>query len=277
MGQTHSIINFMKNTDEILMNTVISTALKAGDILRKGFRQQFEVEQKSAHDLITEYDTTVQQFIVEQLSKAFPGAGFVAEEERFSTKGDPLLVIDPLDGTNNFAMGIPQFCVSIGVYTGERKPKAGVVYNPVLEELYHAQVGKGAYLNGEPIHVSQVPLKDTLVATALPFKFRDKVDWITQLLLRVYPEVMDIRRLGSAALDTCYTAAGIFGLYFEYGINGWDTAAGICLLREAGGVAVDFSGQPYDPFTSKSIVVGPPGHVERVLHLWHESSVKPEG
>jgi len=115
-----------------------------------------------------------------------------------------------------------------------------VVYNPVLEELYHAQVGKGAYLNGEPIHVTQEPLKDTLVATALPFKFRDKVDWITQLLLHVYPEVMDIRRLGSAALDICYTAAGIFGLYFEYGINAWDTAAGVCLLREAGGVALDF-------------------------------------
>jgi len=267
----------MKNTDEILMNTVISTALKAGDILKTGFRQSFEVEQKSAHDLITEYDTTVQQFIVEQLSKAFPGAGFVAEEEHFSTKGDPLLVIDPLDGTNNFAMGIPQFCVSIGVFTGERQPKAGVVYNPVLEELYHAQVGKGAYLNGEPIHVTQEPLKDTLVATALPFKFRDRVDWITQLLLHTYPEVMDIRRLGSAALDICYTAAGIFGLYFEYGINAWDTAAGVCLLREAGGVAVDFSGQPYDPFTSKSIVVGPPAHVERVLRLWRESGVQLEG
>ena len=261
----------MKSADEILMNTVISTVLKAGDILRSGFRERFEVEQKSAHDLITEYDTAVQEFIVEQLSKAFPGAGFIAEEEHFSTKGDPLLVIDPLDGTNNFAMGIPQFCVSIGVFTGDKQPKGGVVYNPVLEELYHAQIGKGAYLNDERIFVSQEPLKDTLVATALPFKFRDKVEWITQLLMSVYPEIMDIRRLGSAALDICYTAAGIFGLYFEYGINAWDTAAGVCLLREAGGVSVDFFGQPYDPFTSRSLVAGQPTHVEQVLDLWRKS------
>jgi len=95
MGQTHSIIKFMKNTDEILMNTVISTALKAGDILKTGFRQSFEVEQKSAHDLITEYDTTVQQFIVEQLSKAFPGAGFVAEEEHFLPKETHCWLLTP--------------------------------------------------------------------------------------------------------------------------------------------------------------------------------------
>jgi len=108
MGQTHSIIKFMKNTDEILMNTVISTALKAGDILRTGFRQRFEVEQKSAHDLITEYDTTVQQFIVEQLSKAFPVQVLWLKKSIFLPK-ETIAGYRPLRRTNNFAMGIPSF------------------------------------------------------------------------------------------------------------------------------------------------------------------------
>jgi myo-inositol-1(or 4)-monophosphatase len=175
--------------------------------------------------------------------------------------------VDPLDGTNNFAVGLPQFCVSIGVVSNGNLT-FGVVYNPILEELFIAQSGMGAFLNGTRLHVSQQPLHSTLVATAFPFKVREKVGWYNQLFNAVYPYVMDIRRMGSAALDTMYTAGGIFGLYFEYGINPWDVSAGVLAVQEAGGVVLDFSGQPYDLFKSRSIIAGSRENVELVINAW---------
>ncbi|WP_040363486.1 inositol monophosphatase family protein [Coprothermobacter platensis] len=251
-------------------DAAIRVALKTGEILKEGFRTNFDIQKKGVNDLVTTYDLRAQSYIVEQLSKDYRGCGFFAEED-LVTEGDPLFVVDPLDGTNNFASGIPQFCVSIGVIENGSL-QAGVVYNPVMEELFFSQKGNGAFLNERQIHINDKPLKNTLVATAFPFKERDKLEWFSNLFSLVYAQVMDIRRMGSAALDLTYTASSMYGLYFEYGINPWDVAAGVLMVQEAGGVVKDFSGQPFDLFHSKTILAGNESNVEEVLNIWSDKA-----
>ncbi|NPV88912.1 inositol monophosphatase [Coprothermobacteraceae bacterium] len=242
-------------------------ALRAGALLKEGFRTSFERQEKSPHDLVTEYDLRSQELIIDGLRKAFPRCGFLSEEDA-EVQGDPLFVIDPLDGTNNFAYGVPVFAVSIGVVE-DGALTSGVVYNPAYEELFWAQAGVGAYLNERPIKVSYKALTESLVATAFPFKYRDKVEWFSKLFQQLYPHITDIRRMGAASLDMAYTAAGVFGAFYEYGLKPWDAAAGVVLVREAGGVVVDFEGRPYDPFASESLIAGSQANVDSILEIWH--------
>ena len=228
-----------------MLNFAIRTGKKAGGYLREKFGCRLQVEHKGRIDLVTNADKESQNIIVREIETRFPDHSIIAEEgvqkERHATY---TWYIDPLDGTINFVHGIPIFCVSIAVYkSGE--PFIGVCYNPMTEELFYAQKGKGAYLKKDRIRVSDTnQLVDALVVTGFPYSTEDP-EILMARFSRVIQEVQGIRRLGSAALDLCYVAGGRFDAFWEIGLHSWDTAAGVVILLEAGGVVSSLNGTPF--------------------------------
>ena len=250
-------------------------AREAGARLREFFAEGVATEYKGDVDLVTVADRTSEKLIRERLAEAFPGHGIFGEEgTRDRLDADFSWYVDPLDGTTNFAHGFPQFCVSLGLEDrrvpedrrapepepqGQNQPQrlarlspdedgtlvAAVLYDPMRDELFVAERGRGAWLNGRPIRVSRVPeLSEALVATGFPSRKRHEnpnIHFYQEFTLRSH----GVRRAGSAALDLAYVAAGRLDGYWEFNLNPWDTAAGILLVEEAGGRATDFSGGPF--------------------------------
>ena len=229
-------------------------ALEGGKQLRDFFAQGVETEYKGDVDLVTVADRTVEKLILTRLSEVFPDHGIYGEEgTRERLDSEYRWYIDPLDGTTNFAHGFPHFCVSMGLEhrPASLKPEedgtlvAAVVYDPMRDELFTAERGKGARLNGRPIHVSRVPeLAEALIATGFPSRKRHaspNVHFYHEFTLRSH----GARRAGSAALDMSYVASGRLDAFWEFNLNPWDTAGGILLVEEAGGRVTDFSGNPY--------------------------------
>ncbi len=226
-------------------------AREAGACLRNFFAAGVETEYKGDVDLVTVADRTSEKLIRERLAAVFPEHGVFGEEgTRERMEGEFRWYVDPLDGTTNFAHGFPQFCVSLGL---EHRPAgiapgkdgtivAGVVYDPMRDELYAAERGRGAWLNGKPMHVSRIGvLAESLVSTGFPSKKRHdspNIHFYHVFTLRSH----GVRRAGSAALDLAYVASGRLEAFWEFNLNPWDTAAGILLVTEAGGRVGDFAG-----------------------------------
>jgi myo-inositol-1(or 4)-monophosphatase len=229
-------------------------AREAGARLREFFASGVETEYKGDADLVTVADRTVEALIRKRLGETFPGHGVYGEEgTRERLEGEYRWYVDPLDGTTNFAHGFPQFSVSLGL---EHRPPgtapeedgilaAGVVYDPMRDELFTARRGGGARVNGKPILVSRAAtLVESLLATGFPSRKRHaspNIHFYHEFTLRSH----GVRRAGSAALDLAYVAAGRIDAFWEFNLNPWDTAAGILLVIEAGGLVTDFAGQPY--------------------------------
>jgi len=227
---------------------------EAGARLREFFATGVETEYKGDVDVVTVADRTVEKLIRTRLGDAFPEHGIYGEEgTRERLEGEYRWYVDPLDGTTNFAHGFPQFCVSMGL---EHRPAgtkpdedgmlvAGVVYDPMRDELFTAERGRGARLNGKAIHVSPVPaLAEALIATGFPSRKRHaspNIHFYHEFTLRSH----GVRRAGSAALDLAYVAAGRLDAFWEFNLNPWDTAAGILLVEEAGGRVTNFAGANY--------------------------------
>jgi myo-inositol-1(or 4)-monophosphatase len=231
-------------------------ARKAGELQRERYETTLEIRTKSAAiDLVTEVDQACEQLILAALAAERPGDAIVAEEGGGSDRPDASWrwIIDPLDGTTNYAHGYPRFCVSIGVeHEGIRS--VGVVYDPLLDELYCATRGRGATLNGRPIRVSREDdLGRCLIATGFAYDVHgshmDNLDHFAALLKRARA----IRRDGSAALNLCYVAAGRFDGFWELKLHPWDVAAGLLLVEEAGGRISDLRGGP-PPRSGREIV-----------------------
>jgi len=228
-----------------LTEKVCTIAKEAGDFIRKE-RLDFDeskIEQKGLHDLVSYVDKTSEELIVKRLLKLLPEAGFITEEKTIQKKGEIFdWIIDPLDGTTNFVHNIPAYCVSIAL-TRNRQPIIGVVYEINSEGCYYAFENGGAYLNDSPICVSMTQsLSSSLLATGFPFyKFAYQDEYIN-LLKHLMQQCRGIRRIGSAALDLAYVASGRFDSFFEYNLNDYDMAAGLLLVKEAGGELFDFSG-----------------------------------
>ncbi|HHS92773.1 MAG TPA: inositol monophosphatase, partial [Campylobacterales bacterium] len=167
------------------------------------------------------------------------------------------IIIDPIDGTTNFVNGIPHCAISVGVYK-DKQPYIGIVYNPILDQLYTAEVGKGAFLNDEKITVNDdQDLMTSLMATGFPYtgaSNRDDLDFVIQNMESILPKCQDIRRLGSAAIDICMIAAGNYGGFYEINLKAWDVSAAIIILSEAGGKVTNIDDEPFDMFTNKCIV-----------------------
>jgi myo-inositol-1(or 4)-monophosphatase len=229
-------------------------ALQAGALLRSYYRRGVATEYKGDVDLVTEADRASEKLIVERLREVFPGHGVYGEEgTRSHIENEYRWYIDPLDGTTNFAHGFPVFCVSMGL---EHRPAslapdqdgelvAGVIYDPLRDELFTTEKGKGAYLNGARIHVSKTAdLAEALLATGFPSRKRHdnpNIHFYQEFTLRSH----GVRRAGSAALDLAYTACGRIDAYWEFNLNPWDTSAGALLVTEAGGSMTGFDGAPF--------------------------------
>ncbi len=230
-----------------ILALAISLAQSAGEIQRQRYETKLDIQTKSASiDLVTEVDRQCEELIVSGIEKARPDDAVLAEEGGAIEKAhaDWRWVIDPLDGTVNYAHGFPRFCVSIGVeLRGERH--VGVVYDPLLDELFRAVRGRGAFLGERRLEVSQQSrLGDALVATGFAYDVhRSDADNLEQFG-RMIKTARGLRRDGSAALDLCYVAAGRLDAYWELKLKPWDVAAGLLILTEAGGRATDFSGGP---------------------------------
>jgi myo-inositol-1(or 4)-monophosphatase len=220
---------------EILKNI----ALEAGRIIQEGFEATKELHFKGTVDIVTQYDVVVEKFVIEKLQKAFPEYTLVGEESHSGEYIYPKAIyIDPIDGTTNFVHGIPHVALSIGVWENGI-PTMGVVYNPILDELFWAQKGKGAFLHKTPLQVSsQTIVQQSLIATGFPYAKVNRgseYHWVIDTLSALLPNIRDIRRLGAAALDLCYVAQGKIDGFYEIDLKPWDVAAGILILQEAGG------------------------------------------
>src|SRR6202790_220119 len=221
-------------------------AREAGALLLSYFRQGLKIEYKGDADLVTAADRAAETLIRERITKQFPAHDVLGEEQGLNDQGsDYRWYVDPLDGTTNFAHGYPVFAVSLALeHRGAEQERriAGVVYDPTRDELFTAEQGRGAHLNGNPIHVSKITqLKECLVATGFPSHKRHRnpnIHFYHQITLRTH----GVRRAGSAALDLCNVASGRFDGFWEFNLNPWDTAAGVLVVEEAGGKVTDFSG-----------------------------------
>jgi myo-inositol-1(or 4)-monophosphatase len=228
------------------LEVAVAAAEAAGEVLRRGFGREQTVKYKGEVDLVTEVDERAEGVIGEVLREAFPGYGMLAEEGgRCQGEGNSRWIVDPLDGTTNYAHGLPIFAVSIAL---ERVGEVvlGVVHDPMRRETYVAERGGGATLDGEPIRVSDTnePIRALLV-TGFPY---DRADMraAVELFGQLTQLTQGVRRLGAAALDLCYVAAGRLDAFYEKGLHAWDIAAGSLILEEAGGRITDYRGRELD-------------------------------
>lgn len=242
----------------------IKAAKVAGSIAMDYFKKPIEKRRKSLKEIVTEADFACEKRIKKILQKEFPDYSFLGEETgSVEKKSEFVWVVDPIDGTNNFAHRFPYFCISIGL-AKDNLPVAGVVYNPVLKDLYYAERGKGAYLNGERISVSKnKKLIDCLVETGFPYEEMNLAQKTLQHISKLLGKINGIRRSGSAALDMCYIARGAVDAFFCYALKPWDITAATIILEEAGGKITNFKGDSYNVFTSD--IVASNGFVHKEL------------
>ena len=238
------------NSSELTF-VAIQAALNAGTLLRRGFDTEFEIKSKEGkQNLVTEYDQISEKSIITTIFQHFPTHAILAEESGDIHKGksDIVWIIDPLDGTVNFARNIPMFSVSIAAAI-KTEIVSGVVYQPITHELFIAEKGKGAYLNGNKISVSKTnQFENAVTATGFPYDVdKNPLSCIDRFAM-IQSQGIPIRRLGSAAIDLSYVAAGRFDLFWEVGLNPWDMAAGKLLVEEAGGKVTHWDGSVHKVF-----------------------------
>ncbi len=228
-----------------MLNIAIRAARRAGDFIARKIDKlpDLKVEVKAQNDYVSEVDRGAEARIIDDLLKAYPDHGIIAEESAaIEADAEYRWIIDPLDGTTNFLHGFPHYAVSIACqHRGQLQH--GVIYDPFKQELFTASRGAGATLNNRRIRVAaKKSIQGTLLATGFPFRNPEQVDEFMKLLKVLYTSAGDIRRAGSAALDLAYVAAGRLDGYWESGLNAWDLAAGALIVREAGGLVTDYAG-----------------------------------
>jgi myo-inositol-1(or 4)-monophosphatase len=237
---------------------LIKIIKKAGKILKKGYYSNKDVTFKAKKDLVTKYDVAVENYLKEKFTKKFKEFNIIAEEsDNANVEFNNSIIIDPIDGTTNFVNGVPHTAISVGVYK-DKKPYLAIVYNPILDELYEAKIGKGAFLNGKELKVSvESDLQKALLATGFPYTSgsnEDDLNDVVKKIKDILPLCQDLRRLGSASIDLCLVARGTFEGYYEMNLKPWDVSAGVLILSEAGGKITNINGNEYNLFEDKYIV-----------------------
>jgi myo-inositol-1(or 4)-monophosphatase len=250
--------------DPRLTATAVEGALLVGRIHRRYFRQPFAIAKKRLTDLVTTADLEAERAFRTLIATRFPGHDVLGEEgtagARDSLQARHRWIVDPLDGTTNFAHGLALFSVSIALEI-DGQVEVGVVFDPIGRELFVAERGGGARLNGMPIHVTKCEtLVDAVLATGFPYTVREERRRQVDVFAVLLEEARAVRRLGSAALDLCYVACGRFDGYWEDKLNCWDIAAGALVVGEAGGVVTGISGQPLDPYAGHIVASTPSLH-----------------
>jgi myo-inositol-1(or 4)-monophosphatase len=247
-----------------LLDIAIRATKESGLIQREWLGKEKRVELKGEINLVTEVDRICEARIIEIIKEAFPEHNILTEETPMPEGSSPYRwIIDPLDGTTNYTHGYPFFCTSVALEL-EGKVILGAIYDPMLDELFTAQQGKGAFLNSERIAVSITDrLTEALLCTGFPYDLRDSplnnLDHFNSFIM----EARAVRRDGSAAIDLCYVAAGRFDGFWELKLNPWDVAAGKLIVEEAGGVVTDFSGGPLDIYGQE--ILASNGRIQREM------------
>lgn len=227
---------------------MLDAAFAAGEGLKRDFANiaQLQVRHKQGlDDMFSEADLRAEQTVRERLSSFRPDYGFLGEEGGLVAGDDPnnVWIVDPLDGTTNFLIGLPLFAVNIAL-AHKGRAVAGVTHIPLLGETFWAERGEGAYLNDQPIHVSsRQQMIEAVLGVGIPFASKPRHEQFTAEMARLTPRVSGIRRLGAAAVDMAYVACGRFDAYWEQSVNAWDIAAGVVIVEEAGGIVTDTLGQ----------------------------------
>ena len=251
-----------------MLKQITEIVKEAGKIILSAHNQENTITAKEGKkNFVTKYDVAVQDFLFKKLGNAFPDAEFIGEEgeNNFSING-LRFIIDPIDGTTNFMQDYRCSCISVALCKGN-DVIAGVVYNPYTNEIFSAEKGKGAYLNGDKIKVSERPLSDGLALFGTSPYHPENTDETFALLRKVFDFSRDIRRSGSAAYDICMIACGRCEVFFEKSLQPWDIAAGTLILKEAGGVALNYEGKDISFSTPNDVVFANPKAYEEFKTL----------
>ncbi len=248
-------------------------AREAGNYILQNLGKVKQISFKSQEkNLVTEVDKKSEEIIITNLQKNFPDFDILAEESGTSstTNSEYMWVIDPLDGTTNFTHGLPIFSISIGLIKGN-EVITGVVYDPTRNQMFSAEKGKGSYLNGKKLSVSRTKeIKKSLLVTGFPYNVEENPDKCFERFIMMTKNSRAVRRLGSAALDFAYVAAGIFDGFWEVKLNPWDIAAGLLLVKEAGGKVTNFKGEEGDIFNPQILATN--GHIHsKMIELLAEA------
>jgi myo-inositol-1(or 4)-monophosphatase len=249
------------------LDFAIELARAAGDVLKHYMRREKRVELKGRANLVTVADKESEALIISRIRQRYPNHAILAEESGAvgpSEAGEGRWIIDPLDGTTNFAHQYPFFCVSIG-FEQHGQVLCGAVYDPWRDEMFSAARGLGSFMNGERLRVSEADtLRSALVMTGFSYSFRDKIKVAMTQFEAFLVETQAVRRGGSAALDLCYTALGRVDGFWEMDLWPWDTAAGLVIVEEAGGQVTDFSGRPFSIYGKRLLASNGRIHGEMV-------------
>src|ERR1700744_5979126 len=260
-----------------LKDVLLEATKEAGRIIHNYFQGSFKIENKdSINNLVTEVDKLSETRIIEVIRKYYPSHAIISEEIGELKKDSPYQwIIDPIDGTVNFAHGIPICCVSIAV-KHNNDLLLGAVYNPMMNELFFAEKGQGASLNGMPISVSRkTDFRKACLVTGFPYKWPISKEHPIRVFERFVLQGLPVRRLGSAAIDLCWVACGRFDGFWEYNLNAWDLAAGYLIVQEAGGRITNFEGDPYNVFDKETLATNGLIH-DDMLRLIKKNSITEE-
>ncbi len=229
----------------IMVNDLILIAREAGEIIKEGFGKNISIEYKSGeNNIVTEIDKKSEQLIIDFIQKKYPKHNILAEERgELKKESEYLWVIDPLDGTSNFAHGLPIFSVSIGLQQND-VTIAGVIYDVMRDLLYYAELGSGAFANDNKVSVSNTKkISQSMLVTGFPYNVKENPEHAFERFEIITKNARAVRRLGSAAIDFCYVAAGVFDAFWEVHLHPWDICAGKLIVEEAGGIVTDFRGE----------------------------------
>ena len=256
-----------------LKETMLRAADAAGKIILQYFNGEFEIRNKEGiNNLVTEVDMFSEKIIIDIIREKYPEHTIISEEVgTLINVSDYQWLIDPIDGTVNFAHSIPICCVSIGLLY-QNELILGVVYNPMMNEKFVAEKGKGATLNGKPISVSKKSdFRKACLVTGFPYAWPDSYEHPIRVFERFILEGLPIRRLGSAALDLCWVACGRFDGFWEYNLSSWDVAAGYLIVQEAGGRITNFEGARYNVFEKQTLATNGLIHEEMLSIIRHKN------
>ncbi|VBB41776.1 Inositol-1-monophosphatase [uncultured Desulfatiglans sp.] len=254
------------------MDVARQAAESAGALLVELYGNDIHIRKKGRVDLVTDADVQAEDLIVKTIAAHFPSDGVLAEESgRYHSDSGRIWLIDPLDGTTNYAHGFPLFAVSIALEI-EGRLELGVVSCPVMREVFEARRGSGARLNGHPVRVAGTArLSEALLGTGFPYNLREDPELHIDRFARMVLSAQGVRRPGSAAIDLCYVAAGRFDGFWEVGLKPWDTAAGVLMVEEAGGLVTTLQGEPFTPYAESVVAANPVLHHEMVALFQRES------
>jgi myo-inositol-1(or 4)-monophosphatase len=248
-----------------LRGVLMEAAKEAGKIILEYFDGAFKIDHKDGiNNLVTEVDKLAEDKIIKVIRATFPSHSIISEEVGELIKdSDYQWIIDPIDGTVNFAHGIPICCVSIGLMHKDNM-LMGAVYNPMMNEFFFAEKGKGATLNGSPIQVSgKTNFKTAFLVTGFPYNWPESAEHPIKVFERMILEGLPVRRLGSAAIDLCWVACGRFDGFWEYNLQAWDVAAGYLMVKEAGGMVTNFEGEDCTVFEKQTLATN--GHIHEAM------------